>query len=417
LRNFFPVLSQAQGFTDATLEARGKLGNPDISLTALSNNCRLQIKGLPDLFTAIKIKATAVDNKLNLEYLTAATKEGEVMLSGKGQLRNLKLTDFDLVFKIKNGPAFYPDICTATVNADGNFIRENGEYNITANIEALEGTVEIKESETNNKSDIVYVDDSTVGETAINNEPPPETFSDHLTLDIKIHADGNVWYKQDTSKAEVMGDLRLLKEPKKPIAYLGSINIKQGYYDFLRNRFVITRGDLQFPGTPGFNPLLNIDGEYTEMSEMKIMATVRGDLHNPQIQLTSDPPQKDVEILSFLLFGKSSTNLTPQEQASVETQVLGFIGRSTVLKVRDILGNKLTIDTLDIKKEEKTGDWRVSVGKYLGRKLFVSYTFGFSAEAEDKLRLEYKLGRSWSVESEISQKHSAGADLFWTVDY
>ena len=214
-----------------------------------------------------------------------------------------------------------------------------------------------------------------------------------------------------------MGDLRLVKEPKKPIAYLGSINIKQGYYDFLRNRFVITRGDLQFPGTPGFNPLLNIDGEYTELSEMKIMATVRGDLHNPQIQLTSDPPQKDVEILSFLLFGKSSTNLTPQEQASVETQVLGFIGRSTVLKVRDILGDKLTIDTLDIKKEEKTGDWRVSVGKYLGRKLFVAYTFGFSPDAEDKLRLEYKWSRSWSVESEISQKHSAGADLFWTVDY
>ena len=211
--------------------------------------------------------------------------------------------------------------------------------------------------------------------------------------------------------------MRLLKERKKSLTYLGSITIKQGYYDFLRNRFIITKGELQFPGTAGFNPLLNIDGEYTELSELKITATVRGDLNNPIIQLNSDPPQKDVEILSYLLFGKSSQNLTPQETSSVETQVLGFIGRSTVLKVRDILGDKLTIDTLDIKRDEKTQDWRVSVGKYLGRKLFVSYTFGFSPDAEDKLHLEYKLGRRWNVESEISQKHSAGADLFWTIDY
>jgi autotransporter translocation and assembly factor TamB len=416
LQNMTASIAQSQGSVNALIEAHGVLSAPDISIVASTNDCFLKLVEISEPFTSLKVKAVLSGNKLALDYLLAETGQGAIKVSGTGQVTKINLDNFNFALKITNGPLYYPGIFHATVNGEGNFRKNGDTYSLEAQVQALEGLIEIRRTDKERKSDIVYLDEA--GSARLpGSSQPPESFYDRLTMDIKIHSDGNLWYKQDTSKAEIEGDLRLLKERKKPLTYLGSIKTKQGYYDFLRNRFIITKGELQFPGTAGFNPLLNIDGEYTELSELKITATVRGDLNNPIIQLNSEPPQKDVEILSYLLFGKSSQNLTPQETSSVETQVLSFIGRSTVLKVRDILGDKLTIDTLDIKRDEKTQDWRVSVGKYLGRKLFVSYTFGFSPEAEDKLRLEYKLGRRWNVESEISQKHSAGADLFWTIDY
>ncbi|MBI5555332.1 MAG: translocation/assembly module TamB [Elusimicrobia bacterium] len=417
LQTLLPAITSARGFLNSNIEVKGTLLNPDIEILANTNSCDLKLRDLPKPFTSIQAKAKISDQKLTLEYLLAAVKDGKFQAAGMGNIEKLQLANFDFTFKIINGPVYYPGIFAATVNADGSFKRQSGLYALSAEVEALDGIIEIKHSEREKQADLVYADEISRPAVQKAAELVQDSFYDRLAMDFKIHSEGNIWYKLDTSKAELVGDLHIQKPVKGVFAYLGSIKIKQGYYDFLRNRFIITRGELQFPGIAGFNPLLNIDGEYRELSEIMITATIRGDLNNPLIQLHSDPPQKDIEILSYLLFGKSSQNLSSREASSVESQVLSFIGRTTVLKVRDILGDKVTIDTLDIKKDATTQNWRVSVGKYIGRKLFVSYTFGFSAEAEDKLRLEYKLTRCWNIESEISQKHSAGADLFWTIDY
>ncbi|MDD5354115.1 MAG: translocation/assembly module TamB [bacterium] len=418
MQTIVPAISSAKGFLSSTIEAKGSLRDPHIDILANTTEGSLKFRDLPEPFTALKTKARIHNKKLELAYLLADIENGQFYLAGTGVVEKLQLASFDFALKITNGPIFYPGIFTATVNADGSFKKKGADYALQAEVTALEGIIEIEVTEQEKQADLIFIDDSDQPEDKQQpEEKGPESFYDHLAMDFNIHSEGDVWYKLGTSKAELVGDLRIQKQLKGELTYLGSVRIKQGYYDFLRNRFIITHGELQFPGTAGFNPLLNIDGEYDELSEIVITATVRGDLNNPLIQLRSDPPQKDVEILSYLLFGKSSQNLSNQEASSVESQVLSFIGRSTVLKVRDILGDKLTIDTLDIKKDEDNRDWRISVGKYIGHRLFVSYTFGFSAEAEDKLRLEYKLGRRWNIESEISQTNSAGADLFWTIDY
>ncbi|MDD5491181.1 MAG: translocation/assembly module TamB [bacterium] len=417
VQTMIPAVTSARGYFNSAIEVKGTLRNPDINILANTTECDLKLRDLPKPFIAIKTKARVHNKKLDLEYLMAEIENGQFSLAGTGEMEKLQLSSFDLILKITNAPVFYPGIFNATVDANGSFKKQGTEYILQADVAALEGIIEIKNTKRETQTDIVYADELDQLSAQKKAEQEKYSFYDHLAMDFKIHSEGNLWYKLDTSKAELVGDLRIQKQAKGSLTYLGSIRIKQGYYDFLRNRFVITHGELQFPGTVGFNPLLNIDGEYKELSEIMITATVRGDLNNPLIQLHSDPPQKDVEILSYLLFGKSSQNLSTQEASSVESQVFSFIGRSTVLKVRDILGDKLTIDTLDIKRDEKTQNWRVSVGKYIGRRLFVSYTFGFSADAEDKLRLEYKLSRRWNIESEISQKNAAGADLFWTIDY
>ncbi len=417
LQTLIPAISSASGYLNSNVAVKGTLINPDIEILANTTGCDLKLRDLPKPITSVQAKANIRDKKITLEYLLAEVKDGKFQAAGIGDIEKLQLANFNFSFKIINGPVYYPGIFAATVNADGSFKKQGSFYALSAEVKALDGTIEIKRPEREKQADLIYADEINRLEVQKAAGPVPDSFYDRLAMDFNIYCDGNIWYKLDTSKAELVGDLHIQKRVKGVFTYLGSIKIKQGYYDFLRNRFIITRGELQFPGTAGFNPLLNIDGEYTELSEIKITATVRGDLNNPLIQLHSDPPQKDVEILSYLLFGKSAQNLSSQEAASVESQVLSFIGRTTVLKVRDILGDKLTIDTLDIKRDDATRNWRISVGKYIGRKLFVSYTFGFSAAAEDKLRLAYKLTRRWSVESEISQKQAAGADLFWTIDY
>jgi autotransporter translocation and assembly factor TamB len=417
VQTLVPAITSAKGFLNSAIEVKGVLRNPDIDILANTTECSIKLRDIPDEFTAVRSKAAIHNKKLVLEYLLAEIEKGKFYLAGTGEVEKLQLASFNFALKITNGPIFYPGIFNATVNADGSFQKRGRQYILQAEVEALDGIIEIKNTEREKQADIIYVGElnQSSGQRPAGTEP--DSFYDRLVMDFNIHSEGNLWYKLDTSKAELVGDLRIQKQVKGTLTYLGSVKIKQGYYDFLRNRFVITHGELQFPGTAGFNPLLNINGEYKELSEILITATIRGDLNNPLIQLHSDPPQKDVEILSYLLFGKSSQNLSTQEASSVESQVLSFIGRSTVLKVRDLLGDKLTIDTLDIKRDEQNRDWRVSVGKYIGRRLFVSYTFGFSADAEDKLRLEYKLSRRWNIESEISQRKSAGADLFWTIDY
>lgn len=416
LQNLIPTVERSSGYINAYITAKGHLSAPVVRITASTDDFILKVNYLNEPFQSLLLKANIINNRVTLDYLIAKTKRGEIKISGDGRNNKFNLESFNLNLKINNGPLGYPGIFSALVNAEGNFTKEKNKYILQAKVEPLEGLIEIKKTWQQTKTDIVYIDEMEDSKSKTN-EQQSKTFLDQLFLDIKIHSNGNLWYKQGTSKAEIIGDLRFLKQYDRPLTYLGNIKIKQGYYDFFENRFTVTKGTLNFPGTPGFNPSLDIEAEYTQLTEFKIIATVRGDLNHPLIQLRSEPPQRDVEILSYLLFGKSSTNLSQQEASSVQNQVVSFLGRTTVLKVRDILGKKLSIDTLDITRHPKTQGWQVAVGKYVGRRLFVSYTFGFSPEAEDKLRLEYKLGRRWNVESEISQRHSAGADLFWTIDY
>src|SRR3546814_15226932 len=92
----------------------------------------------------------------------------------------------------------------------------------------------------------------------------------------------------------------------------GRADLLRGGYDFAGRRFDLERGTIRFQGETPINPLLDI---VAEGGVQGLNATIRvtGRGQKPEIAFTSTPALPQDELLSRLLFGTSTTNLSPPE--------------------------------------------------------------------------------------------------------
>jgi translocation and assembly module TamB len=94
----------------------------------------------------------------------------------------------------------------------------------------------------------------------------------------------------------------------------GSLSLVRGRFDFPGKEFTLTRGQIGFDGA--VPPVPNLDME-AEAKAPKLIARLHlvGLFSSPSITLSSEPPLPQEEILSQLLFGRSSAVITPLEAA------------------------------------------------------------------------------------------------------
>lgn len=105
----------------------------------------------------------------------------------------------------------------------------------------------------------------------------------------------------------------------------GTLEVAQGNYQLLARRvpggrrFEIRDGTIEFVGTPGIDPNLNIEAAYrvrrAQGDPITVLAQVTGTLQDPRVQLSSDAdvPMSETDLASFILFGRAGAQLTQAE--------------------------------------------------------------------------------------------------------
>ena len=237
-----------------------------------------------------------------------------------------------------------------------------------------------------------------------------------INLQIKIDSRDNFFLSGRGLQSEWRGTMTLGGNSAKPLL-TGSAGVIRGYAMFLGRRFTIDEGRLELTGTLPPRPQLNIIAS-TRIGDVIARLEVRGTTDRPSIRLVSDPMLPEDEIMSIILFGKSTEAMTPWQAIALANGLSILSGRENdVVSVLERGQSFLNVDQIDIKQTEKgDGLAAIALGKHFGRSLYVEGEKGFG-EAEDIVTVTLDISPRLVLETEASPRIREGINLYWRYDY
>jgi len=217
--------------------------------------------------------------------------------------------------------------------------------------------------------------------------------------------------------AEFALNLEAVKEREGALRIVGTATVLRGTYSLRNKQMVIERGQALFTGTPSPDPDLTARLTY-EVQQTTIVVALGGTLSKPQVQITSEPPLDQPDVYSYLFFGRAAGTLQRGEGSVLQQEVASLVGGAAAQELAGPIGQAFAFDTLALKPAEgQLGIEAVSLGKYLTRDIFVTFERSFGIEQENRVRVDYRLSRWFSLDTEYGSISSTGFDVFWNYDF
>ncbi|MDR3153585.1 MAG: translocation/assembly module TamB domain-containing protein [Deltaproteobacteria bacterium] len=223
--------------------------------------------------------------------------------------------------------------------------------------------------------------------------------------------------------------------------FSGNLSPVRGYFTFLGKDFTFSGGGISFRNNRRFNPGLDIELTRS-VPDLTAYLRVRGTLNRPRISFDSSPPYPQDEVLSQVLFGKESSQLSRLEALQLANSLMELtgVGRgmpNPLVSMRDVLGLSVlrlgeTSSRSDDRRLEGTdfrdnlgldedqpssadGGATLEAGKYLSDNIYVGVEQNL-ADNTTGVRVEVELTPHISLTSRTTPSSSRIA-LGWKRDY
>ncbi len=171
--------------------------------------------------------------------------------------------------------------------------------------------------------------------------------------------------------SEWSGELRLRGTTSDP-RIGGEVRIvpRQGFYSFAGTRFELTRGRIDFDESEPPEPRLDLLAE-TDVNGLEVDVSVQGRASRPEITFSSSPALPQEELLARLLFGGSVTDLSATDAVQLGAALAslrGGGGMDPINRLRSAIGlDRLRIVPADPALDRGTS---VALGKNITRRLY-----------------------------------------------
>jgi len=226
----------------------------------------------------------------------------------------------------------------------------------------------------------------------------------------------------------VGGDLSLYKDPGQPLSVTGSFDSVSGRYNFQGRPFDIDpASSINFRGD--LNPEVYVTVTRV-ISGVETRVMIAGQMTNPELHLSSNPPLEQSDILSLIVFNAPVGDLSSAQQADLAvragTLAAGFVAAPLVSALQRTLG----IDTFEIEPggEFNTGP-KVTVGHEIAPGLVARYSRQFGQDEYDEATVELYLSKLFRIRATFSDAGSivrvtpfhrverAGIDLLFSFSF
>ena len=285
-----------------------------------SQDISLKIKGLNDSFSKIKFRVSALENKAVVENFNAVFGDG-VINGGGDILLSVPYPVVDINFKMENSKISFLKRSGAVASANISLKGSEIPYILNGKISILHGDVkdEVKDMLKNFstlKSYNKYVPQKTNNNVLryLNynlgvNIFSPVTVSNSL-FDVKVKGKGKIEGSLDSPL--LSGELGIVKGASKLM--------------FKNHDFIINEGSLTFGGNNKV-PQIKLVGA-VDVDDYDIKLNVFGDFESTQVELRSEPPLPQQDILSLLALGVTSNmnkDLNEKDRQSITTLSFGSL--------------------------------------------------------------------------------------------
>ena len=368
-------------------------------------------------FGKIQAYVTFSEDRVALESFRVGDKKERLSASGQVLLDRFEVREFDLSVKARELEAVnWPEL-KATLQAD---------LRLTGDLKAprLDGNAELTRAVVQLYSFVESPSDSfwTTSE-----------FWKNLDGRVRVSTPRNVWIRDRDINVELEGDIDLVKD-RQGLRIYGSLNSRQGRYEFLNTTFRIERAEIQFLGNVDINPDLYVLGTHPLRlisrqagepgEEAVISVIVGGSLLKPQVTLESDPFLSEADILSYLTIGRPAGGAIGGEGGGfgLEGQAAGLVMGVAASQLKRTIGAQLNLDVVEVDMGEGASLTRVRVGKYIGSRLFITYSQELSSAGGQEVTVEYELLPHVTLEAQQrvgseQQRDRQSLGIFWKKDW
>jgi autotransporter translocation and assembly factor TamB len=243
-------------------------------------------------------------------------------------------------------------------------------------------------------------------------DAPPASggFFDPLTLDVRLVIPDNLVLRGKDLRPSghtgtalgdinltVGGTVNLRKNPGGKVAVVGPVETVRGTYDFQGRRFELVRGgQIRFVGDEEMNPLIDIRAtRLIPNTGVEATVHVTGTAKAPELELTSNPPLEESDILALIVFNRPVNELGTGERSSLAATAGGIATGFIAAPLGESIGRALDIDLFEITTSTETGDLGagVTLGHQIGERAFLKLHQQFGERNVTEFMIEYQLAK------------------------
>ncbi len=405
LQGFYRNL-RSSGSAALKASITGDLDTPSFAGSATIDNGRVRHVDLPHGLEAINGSVTFDAAGLKIDDIRARMGGGGITFGGRVGFRGLAPDELNITAFGTGMRLRYPEGFSSIVNADlalrGNVAQP-----------LLTGTVRVDRAVWSRRFEGGAEFFSFGGGDAAGGAPAAAPApSIPLQYDVRVIAPSSLQIDNNVARIVSSADLTLRGTPDKPVLF-GRAEIERGEVLFEGNRYLVTRGTIDFANPTAIQPFFDIEAETRvrvpgQTYRVSLRFTGTPDHITPTF--TSDPPLPAVDVLS-LLFGESAQagdiqaselrSLSSPQDAELELLSAGaarLLAAPISSQVGRVVERTLGVDTVQITPQllsESTSlqqldpGARLTVGKRISSRAFLTYARSLRGAHHEVILLEY----------------------------
>jgi translocation and assembly module TamB len=408
LQGFFRDI-RSSGSATLRASVTGSLSKPEFSGSAGMKDARIRYLPLPHGLENINGTLAFDAGGIRVNDVRARVGRGDVIFGGRITMNGFVPGDLNLTATGERMNIRYIDGFPAVVDAD---LALRG----TLAAPVLSGTVTVRDAQWTRRfeatPDIISLatgEKGPIGAAAAASAVP-------LRLDIHVLAPGTLRIENNLARVRASADLRLGGTYDRPQLF-GRADILRGDLLFEGNRYVVTRGSVDFSNPVRIDPYVDLEAETrvrvpggstggsTQTYRVTIGVTGTATQFTPTVN--SDPPLPEIDIVSLLLGQQTSVDAdlrlrNPATASQAETELLrGMTARLLASPIVSPVGRAveqtLGFDTVQItpsigtESDPLNPSARLILGKRVSNRAYVTFAraLGSSTVRDQIITVEY----------------------------
>jgi len=415
-----PGIDNPVGAVELDVRVGGTIEHPEvlakIGLNGLGCTVSETLQKLHHVNGHIRLTEEAV----TISKLTGRLDGGEFSLDGKVRLNRFKPGESDLSLTARVFPVVVPDVVEAQINTDLKFSGSPSQSRLSGEVLLLEG----RYYKNFNLSLLGTVQD--IGRRKRETAPQRPgldldvPYLRNLSLDVSFSHRQPFVVDNNMAMMRVRPELRMKGTVNQPLV-TGRAAVSEGTVTYRNTEFEVKKGVVDFVDPYRIEPAVNIEAE-AAVRKWVITLEVSGPPDDLDLQLSSEPPEEDADILSLLAVGETTRELASGsgEARPPEEMLANLVAGRLEKRIKEGTG----LDILELKYQENgSGEdagngVQVTVGKELSRRLTVKY----GVERKSGIVVQqstaiYKLLESLAVNAYQDSEGAFGGEMRYRLEF
>lgn len=417
-KKFSDAFGDATGMVMLDGKISGETNLPQFDARIDLEDIGMTVPGLAQRLRRLNGSILVTPRSISTDNLKGYLDTGAFSLSGRVDHQNFVPVGVDLDIAARSMPLEVIDTLSVVVNGDIQITGQDRSATARGEIILLEG-IYFKDV---NTSLLQVASTATERRRSVapNTEPMAIPYFDTVNLNIAIGHRQPFAVENNVAQMDISPDLKIGGTLANPIIS-GRAQVRDGIITFQKRDFDITKGVVDFINPYRTEAEIDIESE-AEIRTWEITLALKGKLDNLDVTLTSVPSETEADILSLILLGRTTQELSSGQggiQRTTSQIMAGMIADTFGDEIKRNTGvDILQVENTDSDNGEDASGVKVTVGKHLSNRMTVKYAIEtINGETKQWAIMEYKLLERILVNGSQSTTGLFGAELIYRIEF